>query len=127
MTSNYVRSRLLMRGDGRALLLLRGGLVIKYSIAVVARADLIAATDLCHHLRPERHEACGARAVARLGHRHAVAYARADALVDILHGGRQRRKHSLTLAPARLQLFSPRPRLRLRALPALVALSPQLC
>src|SRR5918997_1362441 len=64
---------------GRGVRLLGGGRVEEDAVAVVADDDLFAATNLGHHLRPERHEAGRARAVARLGHGHAAGDARDDA------------------------------------------------
>ncbi len=58
--------------------------VIKNSIAIFTGDDFVAATHLGHRLRPQRHEAGHARAVARFSYGNAIANARADAVV-VLH------------------------------------------
>src|SRR3712207_6310507 len=106
----------LARGDGRAVLLRRGLPVVEYSVAVVADDYLFAAAYLGHHLRPERDEAGRARTVARVGHGHAVAYARDDALVDAFDARRQRGEQALALAPQAFYLLRLRTVLRLELL-----------
>src|SRR5204863_9087620 len=84
-----------------------------------------AAPDFGHHLGPERDEAGRARAVARLRERHAVAYARGDALVLALDAGRQVGEQAVALAPAGLDLFGARSRLLVEGLQTLLALRAQ--
>src|ERR687886_323696 len=72
--------------------------VVEDAVAVVAGDDLLAASHVRHHLRAQRHEAGGARAVARLRHRDAIPDALADTLVHRAHLFGKLRENPLALA-----------------------------
>src|SRR6185437_5799049 len=90
--------------NGRRLRRIRG-LVIENAIAVVAGDDFAASAHIRHHLRPQSHEASGASAVARFGHRDAVANTRDDPVIERGHRLRQLLYQPFAFRTLRFQFF----------------------